>query len=495
MRRRICLVMVLLLVLSGCDGKPKRGEEPSDPIIITYQTAAYSRLDGLDRIQYAINAIASEEIGVAVEFLTEDIQASFTDYPLWLNQGKRIDLMMLNYQDIQNYVKNGQLLALDDLIGQVGGGIQSIIDSGVDLTSGTTVDGRVYGLAVASDAGSGVGGGLWIARRYLDEAGFRYDADHIYTMEELNIIFARLKELHPNQYPLGQMTASHTFSTYMYFYGIDNPFGVGNVSGDIEIETGQVINFYETAEYREFLSWMRLWYSSGYIYPDAAYTGLSSIELMKNGDILSTSHVSQPGMFSAEEVGEELVCLMLSEVTQTNASSRGVFWVIPATCQDPVSAMKFLNLMYSDQRIVNLFVWGEEGRDYHFLDRNEGIISYPEGVAMETAEYYNPYGLYGDMRLAYSLNSNELKKQLEDYRAKTIRIGQEYTGFFFDETPVSSQAWQVRQVLKRYLPVLEAGCIELDKNYAAFLDALREAGIDAIITEKQRQLDEWMAHQ
>lgn len=494
MRRLVCLVLVLLLVLSGCENRPRREEETADKLIVTYLTMSYSRLDGLERIQNAINAIVRDEAGVEIELLTEDSQASFIDYPLWLTQGKRIDLMMLNYQDIQSYVKNGQLLALDDLIGQYGVEIQAVVDSGYDLTSGTTVGGSVYGLSVASDGG-GVGGGLWLTRRCLEEAGFRYDADHIYTMEELDTLFARLKELYPDQYPLGQLTAGNTFSTNQFFYGIDNPFGSGDASGSLDMKTGQVINFYETDRYREFLNWMRKWYMSGYIYPDAAYTGFSAVELINSGEILSIPLTSQPGMYSADDIGEEIVCLSLSEVVQTYGGSRGMFWVIPATCQDPVKAMKFMDLMYSDQRIVNLFVWGEEGRDYRFLDRDGGVIAYLEGVTIETAEYYNPLGLYGDMRLAYSLNSNELKVQQKDYAAKTLPIGREYAGFLFDEAPVTTEAWKVRQVLSRYLPVLESGCVELDENYEAFLSALREAGIDTIIAEKQRQLDEWLAKQ
>lgn len=492
MRRRFCLTLVFLLLLSGCSGARRGEEETTDRLTVTYPTSSGCRLGSLPRIQAAINTIAWKEAGVEIEFLTEDAQAASTDYPLWLAQGKAVDLMVLNYQDIQSYVNNGQLLALDELIGQYGSGIRAIMDSGYDLTSGTTMNGSIYGLAVAADA-VGIGGGLWVPCRYLEEAGFRYDADHIYTMEELDALFARLKELYPDKYPLGQMTSDNTFSTHQYFYGMDNPFGIGDVSGSLDIETGRVANFYETDGYRNFLRWMRKWYTAGYIYPAAAYAGFSGMDLLKSGDVLSIPHISRPGIFSDEEIGEKLVCLSLSEVVQANASSRGIFWVIPATCRDPVKAMKFLDLMYSDQRIVNLFVWGEEGTDYVFLDRDEGVITYPDGVTPENADYYNILGLYGDMRLAYSLNSNELKKQQKAYAEKTVWIGREYTGFFFDETPVAAQAWQVRRVLSRYLPILESGCVELEENYTAFLEALREAGYDEMIAEKQRQLDEWEA--
>ena len=102
MKRLVCLVLALLLVLSSCENRPQREEETADKLIVTYLTMSYSRLDGLQRIQNAINAIAGDEAGVEIELLTEDSQASFIDYPLWLTQGKRIDLMMLNYQAIQS---------------------------------------------------------------------------------------------------------------------------------------------------------------------------------------------------------------------------------------------------------------------------------------------------------------------------------------------------------------------------------------------------------
>lgn len=157
--------------------------------------------------------------------------------------------------------------------------------------------------------------------------------------------------------------------------------------------------------------------------------------------------------------------------------------------------MKFLDLLYTDQRIINLLVWGEEGTDYRFLDQNEGVIAYPEGISQENAGYYNPLGLYGDMRMAYSLNDNTQKKLLEQYTSQATPIGPEYLGFVFDESPVAAEIWQIREVTARYLPVLEAGCVELEENYAAFLDALDEAGMETVIAEKQRQLDLWLAGQ
>jgi len=488
------LSALTLVLLCGCGAQPTEQTEASDPIIVTYQTMSTSRLSGLARVEAAVNEVAREEAGVEISFRTVDAYDSFTAYPLWLSQGEPIDLMVLDYQDIQSYIKAGQLMPLDDLLDQYGGGIRAIMDSDVDITSGTTMNGSIYGLAVPTE-GSGTGGGLWIPMHRLEEAGFPYEKEKIYSLDEIDVLLARLKELYPDRYPLGQVTSGNTFSTYNFFYGMSNPFGNGGTSGILDEGSGRIVNFYETEEYHAFLERMRDWYQRGYIYPEAAYTGFTSLELMRSGEVLCVPHVSTPGMITAEGVGEEAVCLRLSEVVDMGGGSQGVFWVVPATCRYPEKAMAFLNLMYTDSRVVNLLVWGEEGKDYQFLDEAGGVIAYPEGMTSENADYFNPLGLYGDMRLAYSMGSNELKKQLEEYGKSAIRIGQAYEGFLFDETSVSTEAWQVQQILTRYLPVLECGCVDLEENYAAFLSALKEAGIETVIAEKQRQLDAWLAGQ
>lgn len=488
------LTAVLALLIIGCGTLNQEQNEDLDRVIMTFQTLSTSRLSGLQRIEDAINEISREETGVEVSFRTVDANDSFAAYPLWLSQGERIDLMVLNYQDIQSYIKNGQILPLNSLLEQYGAGIQRLIASGCDLTSGTTVGGKTYGLSVVPSS-VGTGGGLWVPKRYLDEANFPYEAGKIYTIEEISVLLARLKELYPDRYPLGQVTAGNTFSTYNFFCGIQTLFGAGDISGDLDKESGKLINSYKTGEYRQFLAQMEEWYKLGYIYPDAAYTGFTSIELIRSGEILSIPLTSIPGMISETDVGEEVVCLYLSEIAKMPGNSRGTFWVIPATCRNPEQAMKFLDLMYTDKRIVNLFNWGEEGIDYLFIDAGEEVIVYPEGITQETASYHNPLGLYGDTRLAYSYGSGELKKQQEEYTRRAVPIVQEYTGFFFDESPVSTEAWRVRQVIDRYLPVLECGCVDLEENYNAFLTALDSAGIDAVIAEKQRQMDAWLMAQ
>ena len=85
---------------------------------------------------------------------------------------------------------------------------------GQNLCSGTIIDGNSYGTRIPA---INSGCGLWIPKKYLEEIGFPYDEDHIYSMEEQDILFKRLKEKYPEKYPLDLVTSGNTFSAYTYF--------------------------------------------------------------------------------------------------------------------------------------------------------------------------------------------------------------------------------------------------------------------------------------
>ena len=67
-------------------------------------------------------------------------------------------------------------------------------------------------------------------------------------------------------------------------------------------------------------------------------------------------------------------------------------------------------------------------------------------------------------------------------------------GYSFDPSPVSGEVLAVTEVTSNYRPVLECGLADdVDAALDEFNRQLDEAGIDRIIEENQRQLDEWLA--
>ncbi len=496
----VCLAVCLL---SGCQGG-QTGENGTEEemsgsaeqirgaahLIITYQTLPTSVIRDLEDVTEEINRITVPGIGVEVEFRPVDATAAYTEYSLWISREEQVDLMMLNNQDITTYVNRKMLLPLDELLEEEGQDILGLEEEELYLTEGSVVKNAAYGVAVVPDyAGNGVG--LWAAESLVRKTGLAYEKEHVYTLEELKDFFARCKELFPDSYPLGQITAGNTTSSWLYFGGGQTGLGGDALSG-ILAEDGQVVNPYETKAYGVFLRWLRECYEKGYIYPDAAFTDSYLEELIAGGLVLSIPWASAPGYGREETFGEKMVCLRTSRVTIERQHSKSGFWTIPVTSKDPQAAMKFLNLLYVDERITNLIQYGIASRHYVVLDVETGRIGYPYGVSRSSVGYYNPLELYGDRRRMYTFDSAEILEEKRAYEKEAMENREECMGFYFDSQPVGGELAAVQKVVEKYVPALESGSLELNTWYPEFILQLKMAGIDKVIQEKQRQYDAWL---
>ena len=105
--------------------------------------------------------------------------------------------------------------------------------------------------------------------------------------------------------------------------------------------------------------------------------------------------------------------------TADNVEYRNNYLTIPVTAKEPEAAMKFLNMMYTDERIVNLLNYGIENEDY--IVDEDGRFSYPEGKDMNSVGYYNGYTwLFGNQFLA-GVRDNEDADIREKGKAATLR--------------------------------------------------------------------------
>ena len=108
--------------------------------------------------------------------------------------------------------------------------------------------------------------------------------------------------------------------------------------------------------------------------------------------------------------------------------------------------------------------------------------------------YDSYFSIYGDSAETWLISpasrteKSEMKKFSEE--AQPVMT----FGYSFDPSPVSGEVLAVTEVISNYRPVLECGLADdVDAALDEFNRQLDEAGIDRIIEENQRQLDEWLA--
>ena len=68
-------------------------------------------------------------------------------------------------------------------------------------------------------------------------------------------------------------------------------------------------------------------------------------------------------------------------------------------------------------------------------------------------------------------------------------------GYSFVRDSVSTEIASLSTVIEQYDKMINCGALDPKKAVPEFISALKAAGIEEVIAENQRQLDEWAAAQ
>ena len=277
-----------------------------------------------------------------------------------------------------------------------------------------------------------------------------------------------------------------------FFYGdwdyLGNSMGVLMDNG----QTSEVVDLFETDEYKEMCEVMSDWYQKGYTSKDIQ-TQTDSFSTLTSQDAAFSTYgaVDETTAYNvSSETGKEIGVIYLAEPfakTYTNAS-----YAIMANSQHPEAAMRFLNMMYTDSRILNLMSWGIEGVHYKVLE--DGTLDYVDGTDVSSCTYHDQLGACANstLRALWCTQNPDLYELTEDGNKnaeKSVAMG-----FVFDSSNVINEVTQVDNVLSKYRNGIESGAMDADATLPKFIEELKNAGIDKVIEEKQNQLDNWLAN-
>ncbi|MEG1686811.1 MAG: ABC transporter substrate-binding protein, partial [Angelakisella sp.] len=259
----------------------------------------------------------------------------------------------------------------------------------------------------------------------------------------------------------------------------------------------KIENLYTTDRYKEWITRMRKWNQAGYISPEAVTISLNERDGMGTGNVLGYFNNYKPGMENelSRNCGQEVARAPIAEGLSglmTSQSINNVSWAISRNTASKEHAMQLLNLMYTDATLVNMLCYGLENEHYVFTDDTKKVIDYPAGVTAAAKKVDNGTGWqWGNQLLAYIWkgDSPTLWDDVSKYNAAAPRSAA--LGFVFDNAKVQNEITACTNVLAKYGPGLERGAVNPDEVLPEFQAALKSAGIETIMAEKQAQLDKW----
>jgi putative aldouronate transport system substrate-binding protein len=383
-------------------------------------------------------------------------------------------------------VAKGAFLEIGPLVDKNAPEIRTELDPA--FLEGSKINGKNYGIPTNKELAATRG---VVYRQDLVDK-YQLDVSKVKTWADLEPLLKVIKEKESNITPFFMMSTGNGV-----FDGLDwDALGDGAIPGVIS-KTGtstKILNQLETPEYLAVMKLTRSWFKAGYINKDAATSTVTVADQAKAGKVFMWAEGLKPGKAAELEgyVGFKLGQIDLTVPTITTGDASGAMLAISKSSKNPDKAMQVIGLLHSDKFLNNLINYGIEGT--HYVKKSDNIIEVAPGIDPKNHPY-NPGAQWelGNQFLNYLMSNENPKKWdlFKEFNAKGVKSPG--LGFSFDAEPVKSEIAAVTNVGKQYEAAIRTGSVEPEAKIAEFLVKQKAAGVDKIITEKQKQFDAFLA--
>lgn len=464
-----------------------------DKIVFAYATFNNVPSEStLASVEKAINKITEKKIGVDVKLQPIAIANYNNKVNLALSGGDQIDL----FETLGNFntcVSTGMAYDLTNIIDKCAPETKKLLGS--DFLKTCTKDKKLY--AIPTYKPYALTPMVIYKKAIADKLGI--DMSKVKSLNDLTDVVRKVKSAYPKMTPIIPANQGN-FNMNLCIPNIDfltddynSPKGVlmGN--------SKTVVDYYGTKEFSDLCKLMRTWYNEGLILKDAATTTSTATELMSgDNSFCYIASYSYPPADTAASLqpqcgGQPLGAVQIGNAYLDTTSINAVSWMVSSNSKVPESALKFLNLTYTDKDVVNLLIYGIKDRDY-VMDSN-GYVSYPQGKDATTVPYTAQLscGTLGNYFIMYPMTgTDKASLKWEEEQNKTAKRSPAI-GFTFDSSTVKTEYTAISNVIKQYLPGLLCGSIDPTKGISDFESKLNAAGLSKVISEKQKQLNNWFA--
>ncbi len=498
MKKGIPLLTVLLgmvfltpIFANGDMEQNANGDGIQEVNVVFVQLSA--SLPDLSIVEAAINERTESEINAHINLVGLPISNYSQQIRLMLASREKMDLFLtgtLPFFDFPGQLANKQLLPLNEPLNAYG---QELQDTVGDFLNVSKAGGNIYAVPTFRDEAKAPGYGI---RADLVEK-YNIDLSQIRSIEDIEPILALIRENEPDLIPFNPCQEMSTgldvsihipggdpLSSDHYFTGVLMDADNGNT---------KLVNYYETPQAKNLFEMTRRWYQAGYIGKSFLTGTESGTQLVQAGRLASLIQDVKPGVESqlSNQCGMPMRVVPLAEPISYTGVVGAFMWAVPNYTDVPEAAVRFLNMMYSDEDIINKLIWGIEGR--HYVITDDGTIDYPEGIDANTSGYpmFSSF-LWGNSLKSHIFKGDSITlwddtQEFNDTAVKSVGLG-----FIFDPTPVKTEYAACTNVWQQYEKVLGIGAADPDELLEEFISNLKDAGVDAIITEKQRQFDAWL---
>lgn len=504
------LALIMVLSLAACGGSSNNETKSSSGTSGTKDTAGGSSASNEEtytvvmgyigdtltdevKVEEAINAIIEPELNMKIDLRPFSWGTYTQELQLILSGDEKLDITPIIISNAAGYVSNGQVRDLTELIEQYGTNIKNYVDP--DFLTCPNINGFTYG--VTSMREQITWEGIMMRRDIVEELGYTVDengfCNEIDSLDDLDELFAKVKEAYPSMYMLGSTANGTPLFRWETFDHLTDDYGVLMDFG----QSTDVVNLFETQEFKDMAQKLYEWNQLGYISKDGATTTEVIHNQIKADSAFAYFTPLKAGAIEQDELntGKDLCAASLYGKPYITGYSVNFFtWGIARNSTQPEKAFQLLDYIYGSAEVMNLLNWGIEGEHYQFVDEEKGIITYPDGVDVNNKTWGLNIGWeLPNQEIAYVWEGEdpskwELQRQYISEATRSLALG-----FAYDSTDVSNQLTALANVRNEYFDQIGSGNAgEPEAVIEKFNTALYEAGLQDVMDLKTEQLQAWL---
>ena len=476
MKKVLALILALALTVvcfAGCD-KKQTGSNGDVPTLIWY-VPGDSQPD-TPMVMEAANKIIEKEIGAKIDL--KFISAGDFDEKMRLKMasGDDFDLCFTGYtNNFRKAAQMGGLEPLDELLKSTPDLVASMDQSFWDAA---TYEGVIYG--VPNQQIIGVYYAPVSPKRPAEK--YKLDVDSIKEYKDLEPFMEAVKNGEDGVFPWRNKNAYFTVGAKYEEFTL----GIGF---DRSQKKPKVVFIDEEQAFIDGMNLRNEWYNKGYIRQDVLSNTDDTTDYYA-GKYAMNITTYKPGVEvnEAANIGEPVVvCKNIDMPYIKQSAVTSTLIGIGRNCKNKEKAIKFIELINTNKELYNLICFGIEGVHYDMTE--DGFVK---------AKSDSKYKPEADWKFGNQFNALVREGAAADVweQTKAQNDAAEVSpllGFNVDRTNIESELSSLSTVRSQYGKAYFCGAKKVDKDYDAYIKRMYDAGLQTVIDEIQRQVDEFLA--
>ncbi len=402
--------------------------------------------------------------------------------------GEEYDICLNFASQLASSIARKQCIPLNGLLDRYGEALKNQIPR--DLWDGVTVDGKIYGVPSVY-AMAGMGRSILI-RKDLREKYNLPEVENQTTLENyLDTILKNEKDMVPILADsLGIIANDKDFLGHeVYILGND---ALGYMYMDIDNGKYKVENYFKTSVFK------RIWkenikaYEKGWFEKDILsdtgrdYKFVTGQAAAMAGDLYNIAERQNQLTKNVPE-GKIELAIFNKEGKWINLTPVNNYAMLSSTGKHPERAIMFLNWLRQSQENYDMLMLGIEGKTYNLVGEEAQV---PDGI--NPVDRYNPtpwFTMHFPYLRTWTSDPEEYKNALDFWKGLKPETSP-LASFAFSCENVKAESLAVQKLVEETGRPLNTGIISSEEEYQRFLEELDRAGIEKIIEDTQRQIDE-----